>query len=270
MLIALLAAAFRIILIVIAVVVCVAALLLFVPFIYRFDADIDEKSGQLKAKWLGGLISVYAGMQDAQPQVYLRVFGIKKIFYGEGASKKKKRRKTVKKKENHSGTKESVQTEDRSMTDGAPGGDVATVSGEGFSWNPDEIPEEAPERLFSRIGGLLKTLHNIRETSIITYTWPKISGFLHRIRPRRISGRVAYGCDDPATCGMITGGLAMMAFLYGTDLVVEPDFESERFYVCGNVHGDGRMFVCDAMVTALKLLTDRRFRWKLKRVRGKA
>lgn len=111
-----------------------------------------------------------------------------------------------------------------------------------------------------KLSGAVRLIRFVRENQILGMIWPKLQIFLIRIRPRQLRGQIQFGFSDPATTGQVLGGIAMIPFLYQTELVVNPDFEAEKAYVSGNIYIKGRMHLIHFIILIVKVLLDKNMR----------
>ncbi len=76
-----------------------------------------------------------------------------------------------------------------------------------------------------------------------------------KIRPRRLSGEIVFGFDDPADTGQVLGVLALFLPAYKDTLHIVPDFEREIFLAEGE--GEGRIRLVDVLYTVLCILRNK-------------
>lgn len=120
-----------------------------------------------------------------------------------------------------------------------------------------------------KVTGAIGVIRFMREHQILGMIWPKLQVFLIRIRPRQLRGQIQFGFSDPATTGQVLGGIAMIPFLYQTEIVINPDFESEKAYVSGNIYIKGRMHLIHFIILIVKMLLDKNIRSFLSSLRKK-
>lgn len=108
-----------------------------------------------------------------------------------------------------------------------------------------------------RIAGIVKAFF---EEGVLSAVMPILQTFLVRIRPRELSGRVAFGFENPATTGELCGGLAAIPFIFATDLKFYPDFDTEESYFDGTVKARGHIFIVHVLVFLLALFRKKEVR----------
>lgn len=124
-------------------------------------------------------------------------------------------------------------------------------------------------KAFGYVGTFRKILNLVREYEVFSTVWPGLVRFLKRIRPRKMSGRIAFGLDDPAATGQITGAIAMIPLFYETDIRISPDFETEKAYVQGNIYIKGRMHLIHALIFIVGLIRSKKIRLFIGAVRNR-
>lgn len=100
----------------------------------------------------------------------------------------------------------------------------------------------------------------LREQELIPAVWVKLKVFLLHIRPRVLQGYLKFGLSNPADTGQVLGGIAMVPFLYQTELQIEPDFEAEENYIQGQVYSRGHMCCIHLVILIIRLLRDKKIR----------
>ena len=210
----------KIIGIILLVAAIIIAVILLVPMRYRFVAESEDKHADFVLNWLFGLVHFRAGYHE-HFDYGLRVAGIR-VFPRE---KKKKE-----KKKSEAGTEAA-----------------------------DEKEKEKPP-LKERIGKVLQVIKSFHEQGVAAALFPELQKFLVRIRPRKIAGDVAFGFEDPATTGRVCGGMALVPYLFSTDLSLTPDFETEESYLDGNVRARGHIFIIHVILFLLVVFKKKEIR----------
>ncbi len=100
----------------------------------------------------------------------------------------------------------------------------------------------------------------LREQELTPAVWVKLKVFLLHIRPRVLQGHLKFGLSNPADTGQVLGGIAMVPFLYQTELQIEPDFEAEDNYIQGQVYSRGHMCCIHLVILVIRLLRDKKIR----------
>ena len=103
-----------------------------------------------------------------------------------------------------------------------------------------------------------------RVRSGISYAKKKLFLIIKRILPKKLKGRVAFGMDDPATTGYITGAVSLFYGLWGGHFILEPDFENKKLEA--DVDLKGRLILGLLVIPAVKVW----FNKDIKYIRKKA
>lgn len=107
----------------------------------------------------------------------------------------------------------------------------------------------------------------LKEQELIPAVWVKLKPFLLHIRPRILRGHLQFGLSDPANTGQVLGGIAMIPFLYQTELQIEPDFETDENYIKGQVYTRGHMCCIHLVILIVRLLLDKKIRGVIHMIR---
>lgn len=149
-------------------------------------------------------------------------------------------------------------------------GNESRTEGAGASVEEKSSGEkEEKDSVAAKILNALNLLRFLHDNQIIGMIWPKLQIFLIRIRPRKLKGEIQFGFDDPASTGQVLGGIAMIPFLYQTDLRIEPDFEAEKTYVSGYVYTKGHILCIHLIILVIRMLLDKNIRSFLGSMRKK-
>ena len=107
----------------------------------------------------------------------------------------------------------------------------------------------------------------LREQELIPAVWTKLKTFLLHIRPRVLQGHLQFGLSDPANTGQVLGGIAMIPFLYQTELQIKPDFEADKNYIKGQLYTRGHICCIHLVVLLIRLLLDKKLRGVIHMIR---
>ena len=165
---------------------------------------------------------------------------------------------------------EAVNAEDEAGGDG----EAEEESGAGESLG------EKLERIFGRIIYILdnteRQLHDEdkkvrtffnRKSTKHSVDWIKKAVFkiVKHILPRKLTGAIEYGMDDPATTGYITAAASWFYDLYEENFELTPNFNEQ--IIKGNVEFKGHIILGYIAVIALRLYLRKEFRTFLKNIR---
>ena len=101
----------------------------------------------------------------------------------------------------------------------------------------------------------------------IATLWKHIKGLLHHILPRKLTGRVHFGFDDPSMTGKVLAYLSMLYPFTKDNLVIEPEFETEELILEGNLAFRGRIRLGYLVYVALCVVLNKNIRRQYKRLR---
>lgn len=90
---------------------------------------------------------------------------------------------------------------------------------------------------------------------------------LKKIKPSKIEGDVVFGTGDPASTGQAIGAIAALYGFLPEKLHITPDFEEKKYE--GNIHVKGKLRLIHVIIIAVKLISDRNFRYVVKKVLAK-
>lgn len=91
--------------------------------------------------------------------------------------------------------------------------------------------------------------------------------FLKKVAPKKVTGAVTFGFDDPALTGETLGILGMVYGKLPKDLSIQPDFENE--ILRGDVQMKGSFQAVTAAGIALRLFRDQNFRKTIRHFKHK-
>ena len=78
--------------------------------------------------------------------------------------------------------------------------------------------------------------------------------------PRKASGELQYGMEDPALTGEILGVISIFPFWYRYKISVIPDFSSESFYARGQLTMKGHIQSLHLLVSVIRLMKNKDIR----------
>ena len=94
--------------------------------------------------------------------------------------------------------------------------------------------------------------------------WKQLKKLLRHILPRKLSGRVRFGFDDPATTGQILTYVSPFYGLYAKTLKLEPVFDEK--VTEGELHVKGHIRVATLLWIVIRVFLNKNFRLLLKKV----
>ena len=228
-------------------------------------------------------------------QFNIRIFGIPLHLGKEKKSKKRIRKKRKKK------TKESeVQKTVEENNDAEQENKIQEISEENSTVEQENsivVKEDALKQTekkdawwrklsFSKIKerckNVLEKLKNIKEqlTNIksiisaetnrnaVSALFQELKYLLKHYTPRKASGELLFGTEDPANTGELLGVISMMPFWYRYQISVIPDFTAEAFYAKGNIYLKGYMRSVHMLSSGIRLIKNKDIRKLFNQIRG--
>ena len=99
------------------------------------------------------------------------------------------------------------------------------------------------------------------------FLWKKTKGLLHHILPRRMTGRIHFGFEDPSKTGKMLAYFSMLYPFTKENLVIEPEFETEELILEGDIAFRGRIRLGYLVYVALSVVLNKNIRRQYKRLR---
>lgn len=110
----------------------------------------------------------------------------------------------------------------------------------------------------------VRTFLNDQENrKTIGLLWRQVKKLLRHVLPRKISGRVRFGFDDPATTGQILTYISPFYGLYAKTLKLEPIFEEK--ILDGELHVKGHIRAATLLWIVIRVVFNKNFRVLLKK-----
>ncbi len=268
----------RILLIILFVVLALLAIVLFVPVRYQAAANSEKKTMAAKIAAIFGLIRLKASLSGGGSDIGVYLLWFRLPFFKKDDTPEEeepreeeipespiqKIRRKIPFLSNDSGTGEEDQKNARKKR--------RKVSHLADDEDDEELEAEMEalrEQKAARRERILDLVETFFDREIFSQIFQPLQKLLFRIRPRECRGLVEFGMEDPSYTGYLCGVLSMIPFLYGTELVITPDFEAEETYFRGNVWLRGRILTIFVLIFALRLLLNkdiRRFFGKVRKM----
>lgn len=99
------------------------------------------------------------------------------------------------------------------------------------------------------------------------FLWKKTKGLLHHILPRRMTGRIHFGFEDPSKTGKTLAYFSMLYPFTKENLVIEPEFETEELILEGDIAFRGRIRLGYLVYVVLSVVLNKNIRRQYKRLR---
>ncbi|MEG2700023.1 MAG: DUF2953 domain-containing protein [Hungatella sp.] len=270
-----------VILLVVGILLGFTLLVLFVPIRYHADGAYDQRMrGRLHITWLLHMLSVAIAYEE-DLQIAIKVLGyqlfpkLKPAHRSDPAPEESELLQTQELHEEDS--KEDPKEYSKEYPKVAP--NVSPDSPKRSVTVSDTVPK--PQTILEKIKFLFQQVCdklNHRKES-----WERLFGFLLNkenqdtlrlilrqikallchILPRKVSGKVRFGFDDPYTTGLVLEALSVFYAWYGQGIQVIPIFDEEIF--AGELRLCGRIRLVSLLYLGIRILINKNFRILLKR-----
>lgn len=283
-----------ILLVLIGLILLAAAVILLVPIRYHGEGAREEKilSGNVKLTWLLHMISASASLSEDGTKIRVCLFG--KTIYPK--TKKPPKKSKAKKMPKQEASKKSEKSEKPKQQSGTVSKEVATIY-EPQKPNPELPKKEKSARpdVKSKFEAIKQKLLAVKEKFIdskagiqkiknkidywknlltsdpmkeaMEFLWKKTKGLLHHILPRRMTGRIHFGFEDPSKTGKTLAYFSMLYPFTKENLVIEPEFETEELILEGDIAFRGRIRLGYLVYVALSVVLNKNIRRQYKRLR---
>lgn len=283
-----------ILLVLIGLILLAAAVILLVPIRYHGEGAREEKilSGNVKLTWLLHMISASASLSEDGTKIRVCLFG--KTIYPK--TKKPPKKSKAKKMPKQEATKKSEKSEKPKQQSDTVSKEVATI------YEPQKPIPELPKKeksarpdVKSKFEAIKQKLLAVKEKFIdskagiqkvknkidywknlltsdpvkeaVGFLWKKTKGLLHHILPRRMTGRIHFGFEDPSKTGKTLAYFSMLYPFTKENLVIEPEFETEELILEGDIAFRGRIRLGYLVYVALSVVLNKNIRRQYKRLR---
>ena len=119
-------------------------------------------------------------------------------------------------------------------------------------------------QLLDKVKEVKSTYDEYHGEALIRKAFTLLGKVLKHVRPRRLTGYLKFGMDDPAVTGYITGALAVFYPVYRSNFTVEPVFYEKCLSV--NCRGSGRIRPIYFIYLGIWLILDKNVRRLIKLV----
>lgn len=283
-----------ILLVLIGLILLAAAVILLVPIRYHGEGAREEKilSGNVKLTWLLHMISSSASLSEDGTKIRVCLFG--KTIYPK--TKKTPKKSKAKKMPKQEAPKKSEKSEKPKQQSDTVSKDVATI------YEPQKPIPELPKKeksarpdVKSKFEAIKQKLLAVKEKFIdskagiqkiknkidywknlltsdpmkeaMEFLWKKTKGLLHHILPRRMTGHIHFGFEDPSKTGKTLAYFSMLYPFTKENLVIEPEFETEELILEGDIAFRGRIRLGYLVYVALSVVLNKNIRRQYKRLR---
>ena len=259
---------------IVAILLLVILSVLFVPVFYRISGNNEDGQHHIHGKisWLFPVLTGKGGYEDGQPFYQLRLFGFYLFRYPEKNAGKKEKSEQEKgiirdsdfekeweagldKEQNArdskmSGTDNKTENSRKTMTGSKPGessksaedsksGKSSKSAGDRKSGKKDATEGEDKRDVWEMISSFRAFLDEEENKTAFRRIKDTLVRLLKALRPRKITGCIVFGTDDPALTAQIIGIIAIIYGMIGYGIEVHPDFQEKKleyqFEIAGHV-----------------------------------
>ena len=284
----------KIVLIVLLVIVVIILLLLFTPFWYKadFHKHGDDISGGARLNWLGFVFILKDRFSGKSNQLEIYLFGIPILRLIRYIKNRKQEKSGALKRRTGARKKPTVQPGERAPSraeapspeedaeipeaGGSPAEESAKAS-ETESGPTEESPKK-PERnrsergrkrlrkpkkavrpdkegITGKIKGAVRFLKSGEFENALPVLKKNGIWILRHILPRKISGGVGFGFDDPAITGKVLGAIALIYPVLPKGLQLQPDFSEKKLEA--DVTARGHFFLIGIVIHAMIIILNK-------------
>ncbi|MCF8018438.1 MAG: DUF2953 domain-containing protein [Vallitaleaceae bacterium] len=125
--------------------------------------------------------------------------------------------------------------------------------------------EKSETSTWEQIKSGIELLRSDKHKGVLKFVLGKVHKMIKSILPRRIEADIIFGFADPATTGLVLGGVSMFYPCYGNAVVIIPNFEEVMFE--GDIKIRGKIVIGVLVYYGLRVIIDKRVRSIIKAVR---
>lgn len=135
--------------------------------------------------------------------------------------------------------------------------------------DPSEAEPGFFARLRSRYAQIRKEIKDETNRYAVGRVWAEFLKVIRSCRPRKLRADISFSLADPAFTGLAVGQISLLPWIYRYPCSISPDFTSEQMYVEGEIFAQGKVSVYVFVLTALRLLRDKKFMRTVRRLLGR-
>lgn len=122
------------------------------------------------------------------------------------------------------------------------------------------------KKICDRIGQMRTFLQDERTKTALRLVWRDLKKLLGKIGPRRISGSVRFGLEDPASTGQVLAILGMTYPIHRNRVQIYPDFQNSVLE--GELRLQGRIYGVSLLCIAWELFRSPDLRYVIQKMRS--
>ena len=258
-----------ILLVLIGLILLAAAVILLVPIRYHGEGAREEKilSGNVKLTWLLHMISASASLSEDGTKIRVCLFG-KTIYPKTKKPPKKSKAKKMPKQEAPKKSEKKQQSQKEKSARPDVKSKFEAIKQKLLAVKEKFIDSKAGiQKIKNKIDYWKNLLTSDPVKEAMGFLWKKAKGLLHHILPRRMTGRIHFGFEDPSKTGKTLAYFSMLYPFTKENLVIEPEFETEELILEGDIAFRGRIRLGYLVYVALSVVLNKNIRRQYKRLR---
>lgn len=122
-------------------------------------------------------------------------------------------------------------------------------------------------RLKEQLGNIKIILSEETNRNAVAALFQEFKYLMKHYSPRKASGELQFGTEDPANTGQILGVISMFPFWYRYKISVTPDFAAESLYVKGEIFMKGHMRSVHLLTSGIRLIKNKDIRKLINQIR---
>ncbi len=128
------------------------------------------------------------------------------------------------------------------------------------------LPEKI-KQIYTKIVVWKEMLTDKGNQAAVKLVFREIKELLSHYRPRGIRADIRYGFEDPSATGKSLAIISMIPFLHRKKVQIIPVFETEQFFIRGNLDGRGHIRLFHLIRSGLHIWKDRNCKKIIKKLR---
>lgn len=258
---------------------------IFIPVRYRIRGKGEFPKtfeAELGFSWLFHIICGSVWYREEGAGFRVRIFGIPLRFGPKKPKKEKKKNPRREKKSGKGKTAEEQEPIEKSEPINEPDAmkEPELVNGPELAKEPESIKKTIDKikrklkhlkeqliRLKEQLGNIKIILSEETNRNAMAALFQEFKYLMKHYSPRKASGELQFGTEDPANTGQILGVISMFPFWYRYKISVTPDFAAESLYVKGEIFMKGHMRSVHLLTSGIRLIKNKDIRKLINQIR---
>ena len=237
------------------------ALILFFLVPVRYYAACEKQEGKMlysfRFSWLLRLLSLEKRNASSSLQLYVLGIPIKNLSEGKEKKEEKKKKPEREEEKKEEKTAKNSGGEPPEKTTAPP---KRRRKPEGKDTEKKNIGRRKKKKRFSfgKVSSIISIVREAENKAALQRLKKEIVGCIRYLAPQRIRGRLLIGTGNPASTGLLFGGISLFPFAYQKGVQISPDFDEKVFEAEGYIKGRVRMLYLIRLF--IRLYRDRELR----------